>query len=166
MSFQTWVKRLNAESMTLLKQISEFDLTDSDDREAFYDLVEKSEARFTDLRNRDEIAEVPTNVTIEIDRLLDRFDEATKRRVIRVSARDPRKERERKKRNNTVRWQELDQNSWPNSLKRLRCAPERRVAHLFTRYYRIVTNTRRRRRSWLSPRTYLRRTPAYTYRPD
>jgi len=62
--FQTWVKRLNAESMTLLKQISEFDLTDSDDREAFYDLVEKSEARFTDLRNRDEIAEVPTNVTI------------------------------------------------------------------------------------------------------
>jgi len=113
--FQTWVKRLNAESMTLLKQISEFDLTDSDDREAFYDLVEKSEARFTDLRNRDEIAEVPTNVTIEIDRLLDRFDEATKRRVIRVSARDPRKERERKKRNNTVRWQELDQNSWPNS---------------------------------------------------
>jgi len=83
--------------MTLLKQISEFDLTDSDDREAFYDLVEKSEARFTDLRNRDEIAEVPTNVTIEIDRLLDRFDEATKRRVIRVSARDPRKERERKK---------------------------------------------------------------------
>jgi len=95
--FQTWVKRLNAESVTLLKQISEFDFTESHDREMFYDLVEESEMRFNNLRNRNEIAEVPASVTIEIDRLLDRFDEVTQKRVIRVSAGDSQKEREKQR---------------------------------------------------------------------
>jgi len=63
--------------VTLLKQISEFDFTESHDREMFYDLVEESEMRFNNLRNR-MIAEVPASVTIEIDRLLDRFDEVTR----------------------------------------------------------------------------------------
>lgn len=91
------VKRLNAESVTLLKQISEFDFTESHDREMFYDLVEESEMRFNNLRNRNEIAEVPASVTIEIDRLLDRFDEVTQKRVIRVSAGDSQKEREKQR---------------------------------------------------------------------
>jgi len=161
--FQTWVKRLNAESVTLLKQISEFDFTESHDREMFYDLVEESEMRFNNLRNRNEIAEVPASVTIEIDRLLDRFDEVTQKRVIRVSAGDSQKRAGETTKATAARYREKSlREAGRTAPKRLRCAPERRVAHLFTRYYRIVTNTRRRRRSRLSPQTYLRQTDAST----
>jgi len=161
--FQTWVKRLNAESVTLLKQISEFDFTESHDREMFYDLVEESEMRFNNLRNRNEIAEVPASVTIEIDRLLDRFDEVTQKRVIRVSAGDSQKEREKQRK-------QQQRGIVRNRSEKLAEQPETSTmrsrttssSHLFTRYYRIVTNTRRRRRSRLSPQTYLRQTDAST----
>lgn len=93
--FQTWVRRLNAESMMLLKQIDQFDYTDSADREAFYALVDKSASRFESLRNRDEIGEVPVSVTVELDQLLDRFEDASQKRVVRLSAGDSKQEQKK-----------------------------------------------------------------------
>ena len=67
--FQTWVKRLNTESKVFLTRINELDLSEREDRQAFYGLVAKMKPRFDQLRERDEIGEVPTAVVIELDEL-------------------------------------------------------------------------------------------------
>lgn len=74
--FQTWVKRLNQESKVLIKRADELDFSEDSDRQKFNDLLETMETRFRALREQDAIGEVPISVVMELDALLDAFDEA------------------------------------------------------------------------------------------
>jgi hypothetical protein len=107
-AFLTWVRRLNTESKVLLKRTQEFDFSESEDREAFYELVEKMYGRFRELREQDEIGEVPIDVILKFDDLLEELEGTSRPAVVAVStigtkspaqrAREKRRKKEREER--------------------------------------------------------------------
>lgn len=75
-ALQTWVKRLNQESRVLIKRADGLDFDDGGDRQRFNELIETMEDRFRALREQDAIGEVPIGVVMELEALLDEFDDA------------------------------------------------------------------------------------------
>jgi len=107
-AFLTWVRRLNTESEVLLKRIKTLDFSEGSDRGEFYELVEKMYSRFKKLRDRDEIGELPTEVVMRFDDLLDELEGTSQPAVVSVATlgkktpaqreRDKRRKEEREER--------------------------------------------------------------------
>ncbi|AOW80120.1 hypothetical protein HTSR_0935 [Halodesulfurarchaeum formicicum] len=63
------------ESQNFLRRAEKLDLTQSEDREQWYDLVEQYTNRIEKLRNRDEITEAPIEVFGAVDELIEELSE-------------------------------------------------------------------------------------------
>lgn len=111
-AFLTWVRRLNTESEVLLKRIKALDFSEGEDRDAFYELIGKMRERFKELRERDEIGEVPIDVVMKFDDLLEELEGTSQPAVVAVTTlgsktpaqreRDKRRRKEREERHERI----------------------------------------------------------------
>ncbi|WP_256403871.1 hypothetical protein [Halorubrum salinum] len=111
-AFLTWVRRLNTESEVLLKRIKALDFSEGEDRDAFYELIGKMRERFKELRERDEIGEVPIDVVMKFDDLLEELEGTSQPAVVAVTTlgsktpaqreRDKRRRKEREEKHERI----------------------------------------------------------------
>lgn len=111
-AFLTWVRRLNTESEVLLKRTKTLDFSEGEDRDAFYELIGKMRERFKELRERDEIGEVPIDVVMKFDDLLEELEGTSQPAVVAVTSlgsktpaqreRDKRRRKEREERHERI----------------------------------------------------------------
>lgn len=83
--YAQWVSEIYSEIEVFVKRVNNLGLSNSEDRDQFYDFAERLSDRLSELRDRSESSTAPAEVLIQLEELIEKVDENSSQAVVSVA---------------------------------------------------------------------------------